>query len=89
MPASVPHVKVCGLTRVDDAELAQQLGAWALGMVFAQGSPRRCSREQARAISARLRRKAKLCGVFVNACSCTETRARRTARRQPGAPARA
>src|ERR1700747_1114775 len=36
-------------------------------MVFADGSPRRCSREQARAISARLRRKAKLCGVFVNA----------------------
>jgi phosphoribosylanthranilate isomerase len=67
MAASVPHVKVCGLTRVDDAALAQQLGAWALGMVFADGSPRRCSREQARAISALLRRKAQLCGVFVNA----------------------
>ena len=66
MPASIPHVKVCGLTRVEDAELAHELGAWALGMVFADGSPRRCSREQARAISARLRRKAKLCGVFVN-----------------------
>lgn len=36
-------------------------------MVFADGSPRRCSREQARAISARLRRKVQLCGVFVNA----------------------
>jgi phosphoribosylanthranilate isomerase len=67
MPARVPYVKVCGLTRVDDAELAQQLGAWALGMVFAQGTPRCCSREQALAISARLRRKAQLCGVFVNA----------------------
>jgi phosphoribosylanthranilate isomerase len=65
--ASATQVKVCGLTRVDDAERAQQLGAWALGMVFADGSPRRCSREQARAISARLRRKAQLCGVFVNA----------------------
>jgi phosphoribosylanthranilate isomerase len=65
--ARATHVKVCGLTRVEDAELAQQLGAWALGMVFADGSPRRCSREQALAISARLRRKAQLCGVFVNA----------------------
>jgi phosphoribosylanthranilate isomerase len=67
MPESVPHVKVCGLTRVDDAELAHQLGAWSLGMVFAPTSPRRCSREQARAISALLRRKVQLCGVFVNA----------------------
>jgi phosphoribosylanthranilate isomerase len=67
MPESIPRVKVCGLTSVADAELAQRLGAWALGMVFAQGSPRRCSLEQARLISARLRRKAQLCGVFVNA----------------------
>jgi phosphoribosylanthranilate isomerase len=67
MPASVPRVKVCGLTRVADAELAQQLGAWALGMVFADASPRRCSLEHARAICAQLRRKAQLCGVFVNA----------------------
>jgi phosphoribosylanthranilate isomerase len=67
VPASDTHVKICGLTRVDDAELAQQLGAWALGMVFAPDSPRRCSLDQARAICARMRRKAHLCGVFVNA----------------------
>jgi phosphoribosylanthranilate isomerase len=67
MPASDPRVKVCGLTSLPDAELAVELGAWALGMIFYDGSPRRCSLDQARLISARLRRKAELVGVFVNA----------------------
>jgi phosphoribosylanthranilate isomerase len=67
MAASDPRVKVCGLTNLDDAELAVELGAWALGMIFYDGSPRRCSLDQARLISSRLRRKAELCGVFVNA----------------------
>jgi phosphoribosylanthranilate isomerase len=61
------RVKVCGLTSLPDAELAVELGAWALGMIFYDGSPRRCSLDAARVISARLRRKAELCGVFVNA----------------------
>jgi phosphoribosylanthranilate isomerase len=67
MAASNPRVKVCGLTNLKDAELASELGAWALGMIFYDGSPRRCSLDQARLICARLRRKAELCGVFVNA----------------------
>jgi phosphoribosylanthranilate isomerase len=62
-----PRVKICGLTRVEDAELAAGLGAWALGMVFYAASPRRCSLEQARRIAAALRRRAELCGVYVNA----------------------
>jgi phosphoribosylanthranilate isomerase len=61
------RVKICGLTRLEDAELAVQLGAWALGMVFYEPSPRRCSLEQAGRIAAALRRRAELCGVFVNA----------------------
>lgn len=60
-------VKICGMTRVGDAELAAELGAWALGMVFYAGSPRRCSVPEAIAIAARLRRRVELCGVFVNA----------------------
>ena len=67
MPASEPRVKVCGLTNLPDAELAVELGAWALGMIFSAGSPRRCSLEEARQIAAKLRRRAELCGVFVNA----------------------
>ncbi len=61
------RVKICGLTRLEDAELAAQLGAWALGMVFYAPSPRRCSLEQALRICGAMRRRAELCGVFVNA----------------------
>lgn len=62
-----PHVKVCGITSLHDAELAVELGAWAVGMVFYEPSPRACSMDQARRIVSALRRKVELCGVFVNA----------------------
>jgi phosphoribosylanthranilate isomerase len=65
--ASDPRVKVCGLTNLHDARLAVELGAWALGMIFYEGSPRRCSLAEAQSICAALRRRAELCGVFVNA----------------------
>lgn len=64
---SLTRVKICGLTSLEDAQLAVELGAWALGMVFYEPSPRRCSLEQAGRIAAALRRSAELCGVFVNA----------------------
>jgi phosphoribosylanthranilate isomerase len=60
-------VKVCGITNLDDAELAVGLGAWTIGMIFYDGSPRGASLEQAERIGAALRRKVQLCGVFVNA----------------------
>ena len=60
-------MKICGLTSLPDAELAVELGAWALGMIFYDGSPRCCSLERAELITARLRRRVELCGVFVNA----------------------
>lgn len=63
----VPQVKVCGITRLEDAELAVELGAWAVGMVFYEPSPRRCAREQALRITSALRKRVELCGVFVNA----------------------
>jgi phosphoribosylanthranilate isomerase len=62
-----PRVKICGLTSLHDAELAVELGAWALGMIFYEGSPRRCAPSEAELIAASLRRSAELCGVFVNA----------------------
>jgi phosphoribosylanthranilate isomerase len=61
------RVKICGITNLEDAELAVELGAWALGLIFYDGSPRRCSMEEAQRIVATLRRKVEVCGVFVNA----------------------
>ncbi len=61
------NVKVCGITRLQDAELAVELGAWAIGMVLYERSPRRCSPEEALRIASALRRCVEVCGVFVNA----------------------
>jgi phosphoribosylanthranilate isomerase len=61
------RLKICGLTNLADAEAAAAMGAWALGMIFAEGSPRRCAPDEAQRIAAALHRRAELCGVFVNA----------------------
>jgi phosphoribosylanthranilate isomerase len=61
------RVKICGVTRLADAELAAELGAWAVGMVFYPASRRRCTLAEAEAIGAALRRRVELAGVFVNA----------------------
>ncbi len=65
--AYVPRVKICGLTNLPDAEAAAGMGAWALGMIFYPGSPRQCSLQAAGTITAAMRRRLELCGVFVNA----------------------
>jgi phosphoribosylanthranilate isomerase len=67
MDENATRVKICGITTLGDAQLATELGAWALGMIFYEDSPRRCSRAQAELIAATLRRRVELCGVFVNA----------------------
>ncbi len=46
-------VKICGITRLEDAEAAVALGAGALGFVFWPESPRFVDPERARAIVAR------------------------------------
>lgn len=63
----IPRVKICGVTRRSDAELAVKLGADALGFNFYEKSPRCVSAEQARAIIERLPRRVMAVGVFVNA----------------------
>jgi phosphoribosylanthranilate isomerase len=60
-------VKICGVTRLSDAELAVSLGAWAIGMVFHPESPRYCAPENAAEIGAVLKRRVEAVGVFVNA----------------------
>jgi phosphoribosylanthranilate isomerase len=60
------RVKICGVTRLEDAVLAAELGAWAVGMVFAPQSRRRATVTEAEAIGAALRRRVELAGVFAN-----------------------
>jgi phosphoribosylanthranilate isomerase len=62
-----PRIKFCGITTLDDAERAVEAGAWALGLIMFAGSPRRCELPAAERIAAALRRRAEICGVFVNA----------------------
>lgn len=64
MPTRIKH---CGITSLDDAHRAAEAGAWALGMIFWPGSPRRCELDEAQRIGAALRRTLALTGVFVNA----------------------
>lgn len=59
-------IKICGVTNVDDALSAVELGASAIGMVFAP-SPRRISIEAAFAITAAVRGRAEVIGVFKEA----------------------
>jgi phosphoribosylanthranilate isomerase len=63
----VPRVKICGITRLEDAQLAAELGAWAVGLILAPGSPRRARPAEAERIAAAMRRRAEVVGVFVNA----------------------
>ena len=61
------RIKHCGITSLDDAQRAAEAGAWALGMIFWAGSPRRCELDDAQIIGTALRRTLNLVGVFVNA----------------------
>ncbi len=61
------RVKICGLTRFEDAELAVQLGADALGFVFWPDSPRAVTSEIVRDIVRHLPALPVRVGVFVNA----------------------
>ena len=61
------RVKICGITRPDDAELAVDLGADALGFIFWTGSPRVVSAERVASISQGLPPFVTRVGVFVDA----------------------
>ena len=59
-------VKICGITRPQDAELAVGLGARALGFVFWPGSPRSVDVETVTAIAAHVPSHVLKVGVFVD-----------------------
>jgi len=59
-------VKICGITRAPDAELAADLGANALGFIFWRGSPRYISVEKAKAIVTNVAPHILKIGVFVD-----------------------
>ena len=59
------RVKICGLTRAEDAQAAHDLGAWALGFIFYPKSKRFVTADAAKRIIAVLPA-ARSVGVFVN-----------------------
>src|SRR4051795_8743514 len=60
------HVKICGITRLEDAELAAELGAWGIGFILWPKSSRQADPGVAAGIARVMRRKLELVGVFVN-----------------------
>ncbi len=68
---SKTEIKVCGLTRFEDAALALKLGAWSLGFIFYSGSKRAVTASQVSEILENLKRslpenQIRAVGVFVN-----------------------
>jgi phosphoribosylanthranilate isomerase len=61
------RVKICGITRVEDAVAVAQAGADAVGLVFYARSPRHVDMAQAQAICRELPPFVTVVGLFVNA----------------------
>ena len=62
----VTRVKICGITGIDDARASVELGAWAIGLIFAD-STRQVDPAGAERIGRELSRQVEVVGVFVNA----------------------
>lgn len=61
------RIKICGITRVEDALAAAQAGADAIGLVFYERSPRRVDIAQAAQLAVALPPFVSVVGLFVNA----------------------
>ena len=60
------RIKICGITRVEDALAAAHAGADAIGLIFWPGTPRRVDLADARAIAAALPPFVSTVGLFVD-----------------------
>ncbi len=60
------RIKICGVTREEDAELAIDFGADMIGLNFYPPSPRSLRLEQARGIRRVIGNRCEVVGVFVN-----------------------
>ena len=67
---SAVRSKICGITRIEDALLAVDAGADAIGLVFYAKSPRAVTAQQARAIIAQLPPFVTTVGLFVDISRC-------------------
>ncbi|MGM0433101.1 MAG: phosphoribosylanthranilate isomerase [Pseudomonadota bacterium] len=63
------RIKICGITREEDAVIAARAGVDAIGLVFHPDSPRHVAVEQAQRIRAALPPFVTTVGLFVNASS--------------------
>jgi phosphoribosylanthranilate isomerase len=61
------RIKICGITRLADAEAAAGHGAWAIGLNHWPDSPRLVTPDTAALIGAAMKRRCEVAGVFVNA----------------------
>ncbi len=66
LPGMDVKVKICGITRIEDAQAAVDAGADALGLMFFEKSPRCVSVEAAAAIARSIPPHVLRVGVFVN-----------------------
>ena len=65
-PADRVRIKICGITRLEDAQAAVALGVDALGFVFYDKSPRYIEPAKAAAIIRQLPDSVSAVGLFVN-----------------------
>jgi len=60
------RVKICGVTRPEDAALSVSLGAWAIGMILSPRGPRFLDLAKARLVRAAIPESVLAVGVFVD-----------------------